>query len=180
MVVVEWLKLANMARSAKGTVERPGKGVKAKSGLNRSLQDAALGRLVLWICVKAEEAERRVWKINPVDTSRQCAPCGYTDSANRHKARFCCKRCGHVEHADVNAAQNIAARGATAEALWAEAGRPLNRRPKPRLRRRKADKQDQLCHKTCTKGPGRLLTRIATAQPERASYSAEDPSLVPL
>lgn len=46
--------------------------------LNRSLQEAALGRLSYSICVKAEEAGRRLWKVNPKDSSRECAACGHT------------------------------------------------------------------------------------------------------
>jgi putative transposase len=45
VIALEDLKLVNMTKSAKGTLESPGKGVTAKSGLNRSLADAALGRL---------------------------------------------------------------------------------------------------------------------------------------
>ncbi len=41
MIVVEdHLKITNMVRSAKGTAERPGTNVAAKSGLNRSIADA--------------------------------------------------------------------------------------------------------------------------------------------
>ena len=44
--VVEDLKLSNMTRSAKGTVEAPGTNVAAKSGLNRELLRMGLGYLV--------------------------------------------------------------------------------------------------------------------------------------
>ncbi len=39
MIVVEDLKVANMSKSAKGTIENNGKNVKAKSGLNKSILD---------------------------------------------------------------------------------------------------------------------------------------------
>jgi transposase len=45
VISLENLNLPNMTKSAKGTVASPGKGVAQKKGLNRSLQDAALGRL---------------------------------------------------------------------------------------------------------------------------------------
>lgn len=37
--MLENLKISNMSKSAKGTIENPGKNVKAKSGLNRSILD---------------------------------------------------------------------------------------------------------------------------------------------
>lgn len=138
MISLEDLKLVNMTKSAKGTVQSPGKGVAAKKGLNRSLQAAALGRLSFWICVKAEEAGRRVWKVNPQNSSRECAACGHTEAANRYRTRFSCTQCSHTEHADVNAAQVIAARGQAADARWRASGSPLLERPVPRNRRRKA------------------------------------------
>jgi putative transposase len=143
VIALEDLQLSNMTRSAKGTIERPGKGVKAKSGLNRSLQEAALGRLAYWISVKAEEAGRRVYRVNPVNSSRECAACGHTAKENRHRSRFKCLRCGHLEHADTNAAQVLAARGQAADAAWCHHGSPLLDRPTPRnLRRRAADAEN--------------------------------------
>ena len=69
-------------------MEKPGRNVKQKQGLNRSLQDAALGRLAFWVCVKAEEAGRRVWKVNAVSSSRECAACGHTEAGNRKGTLF--------------------------------------------------------------------------------------------
>lgn len=44
-------------------------------------------------------------------TSQTCHRCGHCERANRQEqARFACTACGHSAHADVNAAQNIAAR----------------------------------------------------------------------
>jgi putative transposase len=138
VISLEDLQLINMTKSARGTVQSPGKGVAAKKGLNRSLQDVALGRLSFWICVKAEEAGRRVWKVNPSSSSRECAACGHTEAANRFRTRFSCIKCSHTEHADVNAAQVIAARGQAADARWRASGSPLLERPVPRNRRRKS------------------------------------------
>ena len=137
VIALEDLHLAAMTRSAKGTVDNPGRNVAAKTGLNRSLQDAALGRLAHWVLVKAEEAGRRAWLVDPANTSRGCARCGHVDAANRpSRDRFACTRCGHQAHADVNAAVNIAARGAASDAAWRAAGAPPLARPTPRLQRR--------------------------------------------
>jgi putative transposase len=140
VLVVEDLNLKNMTRSAKGTVEDPGKNVRAKAGLNRSLAEAAPGKLARWVHVKAENAGRRTWAVNPAYTSRQCSACGERDAGSRvSREVFYCGACGHYEHADVNAARNIRARGLAAEQAWRKAGAPAMHRPKPRLLRRKAD-----------------------------------------
>ncbi|MHB8288832.1 MAG: zinc ribbon domain-containing protein [Acidimicrobiales bacterium] len=139
VISLERLGLENMTRSARGTMEKPGRNVKQKQGLNRSLQDAALGRLAFWVCVKAEEAGRRVWKVNAVNSSRECAACAHTEAGNRKGTLFLCKSCAHRAHADVNAAEVLTSRGQVAEAAWRAMGMPLNHRPKPRLRRRKTD-----------------------------------------
>src|SRR5690606_33917908 len=115
-----------MTKSARGTVENPGRNVAAKQALNRKLADAALGRLRHWVCVKAEEAGRRTWVVNPANTSRTCTACGHCHISNRvTRDLFRCRQCGHEAHADINAAENIAARGQACETAWAAAGAPL-------------------------------------------------------
>jgi len=141
VICLEDLKLTNMMASASGTVEQPGTNVAAKAALNRKLAEAALGRLRHWICVKAEEAGRRVWAVPAKNTSRRCAACGHVAATNREGPRFVCGKCGHTNHADINAAENIATLGQACETAWDQAGRPPMVRPKPRLRRRKVDNQ---------------------------------------
>lgn len=115
-VAVEDLNLRAMTRSAKGTVRHPGTNVRQKAGLNRVLQGAALGKLADRIVVKAENAGRTVWLVDPAHTSRTCPACQTVDSASRPaRDRFACTGCGHTAHADVNAAVNVAARAARAE-----------------------------------------------------------------
>jgi putative transposase len=153
VIALEDLKLEAMRRSAKGTKEEPGNNVAAKRELNRQLSNAALGRLARWICVKAEEAGRRVWKVDPRYSSQTCVACGHAEPKNRCGTKFKCCSCGHSAHADVNAAQVLSCRGAIAEAAWRDLGAPLNRRPTPRLQWNKA------AGTPCHSGPGRLLTR---------------------
>ena len=143
VIAIEALKLQNMTKSASGTKENPGTGVAAKRGLNRSLSDAALSRLAHWTQVNAKEAGRRVYKVDPRNSSRECAWCGHTEAANRRRSRFSCQQCGYGEHADVNAAQVIAARGKQTDALWVASGSPLLTRPIPRNRRRKGAVTEQ-------------------------------------
>jgi hypothetical protein len=73
-------------------------------------------------------------------TPREIA-CGHTEAANRCRTRFSCRKCGHQEHADVNAAQVITARGQIAETSWRAAGCPVAKSPVPRNRRRQAGSQ---------------------------------------
>ncbi|MDA8154650.1 MAG: transposase [Acidithiobacillus sp.] len=50
--------------------------------------------------------------VDPAYTSQICPVCGVVDAGNRKvQAVFHCLHCGHEAHADVNAAQNILARG---------------------------------------------------------------------
>jgi putative transposase len=102
---VEDLQLTNMTASAKGTIENPGTHVAQKSGLNRSILDAAWGRFVLLLICKAEEAGSKVIKVPPHYSSQECSACGYTCADNRiSRAWFICGKCRFESHADVNAA----------------------------------------------------------------------------
>ncbi|MFC4062567.1 RNA-guided endonuclease InsQ/TnpB family protein [Planomonospora corallina] len=107
VIVHEDLRIANMTRSASGTLEAPGRNVAAKSGLNRSILDAGWGVFLTVLAHKAESAGRELIAVNPADTSRTCAECGHVAKENRlTRAVFRCTACGHAAHADVNAAIN--------------------------------------------------------------------------
>ena len=80
-----------------------------------------------------------MWKLNALNSSRECAACAHTEAGNRKGALLLCKSCAHRAHADVNAAEVLTSRGQVGEATWRGVGMPLNHRPKPRLRRRKTD-----------------------------------------
>ncbi len=110
----EDLKITNMVRAPKGRPdpEQPGaylpNGARKKAGLNRSVHDAGWGQLVSLLTYKAESAGRTVVSVNPCYTSQTCAECHFVDAGNRvSQAEFRCIRCGHRDHADINAARNI-------------------------------------------------------------------------
>ena len=108
LIAVEKLAVADMIRSAKGTVDAPGVNVAAKSGLNRSILDAGWAQFLSILTAKAEDAGRTVIAVNPQHTSQRCNACGHTAKDNRvTQAEFRCQSCGHTAHADVNAALNI-------------------------------------------------------------------------
>jgi putative transposase len=130
VIRVEDLKIPNMVRSARGTVQVPGKNVRAKAGLNRSIHAAGWGRLVMRL---EQKAPGRVEKVNPAYTSQTCNACGHRDADSREsQAVFRCRACGHADHADVNAARNIAV-GRTVTARGGRpVGGPVNREPPTR------------------------------------------------
>ncbi|HZY99061.1 MAG TPA: transposase [Candidatus Baltobacteraceae bacterium] len=73
----------------------------------------SFAQLRAFVEYKAELAGVLVSIVSPRNTSRQCFACKYVDKRNRRsQAEFACVRCGHVDHADVNAAKNIAYRAA--------------------------------------------------------------------
>jgi putative transposase len=127
VIRVEDLKIPNMVGSARGTIQVPGKNVRAKAGLNRSIHANGWGRLVTRL---EHKAPGRVEKVNPAYTSQTCNACGHRDPRNREsQAVFRCRACGHVAHADVNAARNIAV-GRTVTARGGRpVGGPVNREP---------------------------------------------------
>ncbi|WP_240196918.1 RNA-guided endonuclease InsQ/TnpB family protein [Nonomuraea lactucae] len=108
VIVHENLQIANMTRSASGTIDAPGRNVAQKSGLNRSILDAGWGVFLQVLAHKAESAGRELIAVDPRNTSRTCARCGHCAKENRvTQAEFACQACGHTAHADINAATNI-------------------------------------------------------------------------
>lgn len=112
MIVIEDLQIRNMSKSSKGTSEKHGKNVKAKSGLNKSILDQG------WFEFRRQLEYKQSWRggfvvaIPPQYTSQRCSCCGYVSRDNRQtQAKFECVACGHSENADINAARNILAAG---------------------------------------------------------------------
>jgi transposase len=127
VIRVEDLRIGAMTRSAKGTRDSPGRGVRAKAGLNRGILRSGWGLLVRRL---EQKAPGRVEKIRPAFTSQRCSACGQVDGKSREsQAVFRCTACGFACNADVNAARNIAGGHAvTARGGYREAG-PVNREP---------------------------------------------------
>ncbi len=111
VVIFEKLNLKNMTKSAKGTVEKPGRNVSAKSALNRGLLGAALGEFKRMVAYKIVAEGGRIIEVPPAWSSQTCAECDHVDAASRKGERFKCTACGHTDHADVNAARVLLARG---------------------------------------------------------------------
>jgi putative transposase len=108
MVVIEDLQVRNMSRSAAGTADAPGRNVRAKSGLNKSILDQG------WFEFRRQLDYKLAWNgghliaVPPQNTSRTCPCCGHVSAQNRRtQARFECVECGFEENADVVGAINV-------------------------------------------------------------------------
>jgi transposase len=107
LIRVEDLRIRDMTRSAKGTVERPSRYVRQKAGLNRAIMASGWGLLIQRL---DDKAPGRVQRVHPAYASQRCSACGYTDRQSRKsQADFRCTACGYTCNADLNAARNIAA-----------------------------------------------------------------------
>jgi putative transposase len=112
LVVVEDLRVKDMTASAKGTLEAPGRNVKAKAGLNRVILDKGFGEIRRQLDYKCRWYGSTLVAVNPAYTSQRCSECGHTEAGNRKtQSSFVCLACGHTENADQNAAKNILAAG---------------------------------------------------------------------
>ncbi len=136
---MEKLKIRGMTKSAKGTIENPGKSVNAKSALNRKILASAWGTLELCLNYKTE-----VRKVHPAYTSQTCHQCGHVDKDSRKQSDFKCTACGHADDADVNAALNILAfgNGATGRGGGDTGGASCHSRPVKRQEIAEPDRRE--------------------------------------
>jgi putative transposase len=112
IVCMEDLQVRNMSKSASGTIEKAGRNVRAKSGLNKAILDQGWGELTRQLSYKQYWRGGVVVLIPPQYTSQQCSECVHVETDNRpSRAVFHCQACGHTENADTNAAKNILREG---------------------------------------------------------------------
>jgi putative transposase len=115
VVVVEDLRVQNLTRSARGTIEHPGRSVRAKAGLNRSILGMAWGKAEQMLAYKCTLHGGVLVRVDPHSSSMSCAKCGHASATNRlNQATFRCVTCRHTTSADTNAAQVLLQRGLTA------------------------------------------------------------------
>ncbi len=119
-------------RKIQRTVSLPGRNVRAKSGLNRSILDQG------WYEIRRQLEYKQLWSggqvlaVPPAYTSQRCAYCGHTAKENRlSQSKFRCQVCGYTANADVNGARNILAAGHAVLACgeMVQSGRPLKQEP---------------------------------------------------
>lgn len=156
LIAIEKLSLTNMTASAAGTAEEPGKNVRAKAGLNRSILDAGLGRFAEMLKYKSAWRGGRVVETHAAYSSQECSACGHVDAKNRpDQATFCCVRCGHCEHADTNAGKVVLKRALAVEPTVTVCGGDAVGRPKKqKLRVARRGTRQTSSAKAADAGPG--------------------------
>jgi putative transposase len=86
---------------------------KGTAKVNRMIAGWPFAQLLEFIRYKAAMAGVPVIEEDPRHTSQRCSQCGHTERGNRTRQdRFACKACDYTVHADLNAARNLAAKGA--------------------------------------------------------------------
>jgi putative transposase len=130
MIAVEDLKISNMSKSAKGTASAPGRNVRAKSGLNKSILDQGWGEFRRQLEYKTARRGGFFVAVDPKNTNRRCPCCGHVSKDNRRtQALFACVACGHEANADYIGALNVLAAGHAVMACggMAQSGRPAKK-----------------------------------------------------
>jgi putative transposase len=101
VIAIEKLDVKAMTRTARGTLAHPGKGVRAKAGLNREILERGWGALRRQLAYKTRWYGATLVEVDPRNTSRTCSACQSVDPKSREsQARFRCRACGHSDHAD--------------------------------------------------------------------------------
>ncbi len=111
-IAVEDLNVSGMLKRCRPKIdETTGRflpnGQSRKKGLNRSISDASWNELIQKTEYMAEKSGKVLIKVNPKHTSQKCNVCGHVDASSRDKEKYICTACGHMAHADINAAKNI-------------------------------------------------------------------------
>ncbi|WP_127499557.1 RNA-guided endonuclease InsQ/TnpB family protein [Actinoplanes solisilvae] len=118
--------VAEAARTSRGIAVEELTGIRARVRLRKpqraALHSWSFAQLGGFLSYKARRAGVPLVQVDPRHTSQTCSKCGYRDKRNRpDQATFNCRSCGVVASADVNAAVNIAQRGADG---WGAANHP--------------------------------------------------------
>ena len=118
-ISVETLAVKNMIKSAKGASEAPGRKVKQKSGLNKSILDSSWSEFIRQLEYKALWYGRTLIGIDRwYPSSKRCSECGFTMNKMPLSVReWVCPECGVIHDRDINAARNILAAGLAVSAL---------------------------------------------------------------
>ncbi len=140
-IAVEDLHVSGMTRSARGTMDKPGRKVRQKAGLNRAILDASMAEARRQITYKTSWYGSRLAVLDRWwPSSKTCSACGWQNPSLTLADRvFECAQCGLTLDRDLNAARNIEQH---AVQVASGTGETQNARGEPvRLPRPRAEKQ---------------------------------------
>jgi putative transposase len=80
-VVIEDLKVKEMTKTGRGTVEAPGTLVKKKANENRSLLEVSPRIIRTMLAYKCQWYGSKLIVVDPAHTSQTCSACGAVDAA---------------------------------------------------------------------------------------------------
>lgn len=108
LIATEELQPRNMSRSAKGTLETPGRRVRQKAGLNREILSAGFGMAHQMLTYKAEEAGSVIHLSNTrqLKPSQRCSACWAVVPKTLSERTHSCA-CGCVLPRDQNSARVV-------------------------------------------------------------------------
>jgi putative transposase len=109
----EAVKLVNQYQSIK-VEDLNIQGMVKNHHLAKSISDAGWGQFIEIVIFKAEEAGRRVIKVNPAYTSQDCSRCGHRNRITLATRIYRCMECRLVIHRDRNGAKRIEQKGRAA------------------------------------------------------------------
>ncbi|WP_426547090.1 RNA-guided endonuclease InsQ/TnpB family protein [Dapis sp. BLCC M126] len=108
VIFLEDLQIANLVRRCQAKLGDNGQflpnGQSAKSGLNKSLQDAAFGQFVQILEYVAWKLGKRIIKVDPKGTSQHCWECLNKVSKSLSERWHSCPKCGQELDRDYNSA----------------------------------------------------------------------------
>src|SRR5690606_32228039 len=95
-IVMEDLRIMNMTASAGGTFEKPGRNVRQKTGLNRSILEVSPGMIRMRLGQKLAASGGMLLLVPAAHSSQRCSSCGSIDARNRiSRDWFECVSCGY-------------------------------------------------------------------------------------
>jgi putative transposase len=159
---VEALNVKGMMKRCKPKKDESGQYIKngqaAKSGLSRSIADAAWYGLDQKIKQQSLKQGKLNIPVEPHHTSQECPKCHHIDASNRDGEKFICLNCGHVDDADNNAGTNIAVKAIRTAQLNKKV-RVVSSEFTPQIKVRR-DHQHRLVSRGSRKHNGSTLDRL--------------------
>jgi putative transposase len=101
------LDIKRMTKSARRTIDKPGKNVQQKANLNRAILEAGISMFASMMKYKAEEAGSLIIGVNKNNTSKECYICHSYNPVTLADRVYHCSNCGLSIDRDLNSSKVI-------------------------------------------------------------------------